>query len=319
MYYFPETSSYISVRSQPLPTWGVTTSKTPRWWFQIFSIFTPTWKKWSNLTNIFQMGWNHQLDSNRWSSWWPFWIWVFRGLSESQWTTGITIFHASNWWWYGCIFFWAKKMGSHKKVTFYVIRVAGLRKLILILLKPLCVIDFKESCPKYHNSTASDSQNLTASYSIYIYIVIYLVLYHIQALNICIGIQHTVIETSPRDFRDFIQSPVFTFSSRVQVEYELFKSLGVVILEVLDALNWGVFRVRTVGISQTLTVQIADGARQARKKKGAELNAELTKPARVFRVWTLLETCWFLGEMIGLLAWDVFYFVTGFCKTVAVN
>ena len=26
------------------------------WWFQTFFIFTPTWGKWSNLTNIFQMG-----------------------------------------------------------------------------------------------------------------------------------------------------------------------------------------------------------------------------------------------------------------------
>ena len=33
-----------------------------RWWFQIFFIFTPTWDKWSNLTNIFQLGWNHQLE-----------------------------------------------------------------------------------------------------------------------------------------------------------------------------------------------------------------------------------------------------------------
>ena len=36
----------------------------PGWWFQIFSIFTPIWGNyfWSNLTNIFQMGWNHQLE-----------------------------------------------------------------------------------------------------------------------------------------------------------------------------------------------------------------------------------------------------------------
>ena len=33
----------------------------PRWWFQIFVIFTPYLGKWSNLTNLFQMGWNHQL------------------------------------------------------------------------------------------------------------------------------------------------------------------------------------------------------------------------------------------------------------------
>ena len=31
-----------------------------RWWFQILFMFTPTWE-WSNLANIFQMGWNHQL------------------------------------------------------------------------------------------------------------------------------------------------------------------------------------------------------------------------------------------------------------------
>ena len=31
----------------------------PRWWFGIFSMFTPTWGR-SNLTNIFQMGWNHK-------------------------------------------------------------------------------------------------------------------------------------------------------------------------------------------------------------------------------------------------------------------
>ena len=33
-----------------------------RWWFQIFFYFHPYLGKWSNLTNIFQMGWNHQLD-----------------------------------------------------------------------------------------------------------------------------------------------------------------------------------------------------------------------------------------------------------------
>ena len=37
-----------------------------RWlWFQIFCIFTPNLWKWSQLTNIFQMGWfNHQLVFN---------------------------------------------------------------------------------------------------------------------------------------------------------------------------------------------------------------------------------------------------------------
>ena len=34
----------------------------PRWWFQIFFMFTPIYLgRWSNLTHIFQMGWNHQL------------------------------------------------------------------------------------------------------------------------------------------------------------------------------------------------------------------------------------------------------------------
>ena len=32
------------------------------WWFQTFFIFIPYLRKSSNLTNIFQMGWNHQLD-----------------------------------------------------------------------------------------------------------------------------------------------------------------------------------------------------------------------------------------------------------------
>ena len=32
------------------------------WWFQTFYIFTPIWGKFSNLTDIFQMGWNHQPD-----------------------------------------------------------------------------------------------------------------------------------------------------------------------------------------------------------------------------------------------------------------
>ena len=41
-----------------------------RWWFKIFFIFTPTWG--SNLTNIFQMGWNHQPD------------YFSRGLSSSK-------------------------------------------------------------------------------------------------------------------------------------------------------------------------------------------------------------------------------------------
>ena len=34
------------------------------WWFQAFLIFNPYLGKWSNLTNILQMGWNHQLVCN---------------------------------------------------------------------------------------------------------------------------------------------------------------------------------------------------------------------------------------------------------------
>ncbi len=44
------------------------TRNIPRWWFQIFFIFIPTWGylgKWSNLTNIFQRGWNHQLATQK--------------------------------------------------------------------------------------------------------------------------------------------------------------------------------------------------------------------------------------------------------------
>ena len=36
-------------------------SHSSRWWFQIFSNFTPTWGRFPFLTNIFQGGWNHQL------------------------------------------------------------------------------------------------------------------------------------------------------------------------------------------------------------------------------------------------------------------
>ena len=44
-------------------------SETPRWWSQIFFYFQPYLGKWSSLTNIFQRGWNHQLDSLRYSYW----------------------------------------------------------------------------------------------------------------------------------------------------------------------------------------------------------------------------------------------------------
>ena len=36
-------------------------SKESRWWFQMFFYFHPYLGKWSNLTNISQMGWNQQL------------------------------------------------------------------------------------------------------------------------------------------------------------------------------------------------------------------------------------------------------------------
>ncbi len=38
--------------------------KKTRWWFQIFFYFHPYLGKISNLTNIFQMGWNHQLENS---------------------------------------------------------------------------------------------------------------------------------------------------------------------------------------------------------------------------------------------------------------
>ena len=53
-------SHYYTTESKTcLPQKGIT-----RWWFHFFYIFTPTWGNdpvWI-LTNIFQMGWNHQLD-----------------------------------------------------------------------------------------------------------------------------------------------------------------------------------------------------------------------------------------------------------------
>ena len=43
-------------------SWGESLQHCTRWWFQVFFIFTPNYLgKWSNLTNIFQLGWNHQL------------------------------------------------------------------------------------------------------------------------------------------------------------------------------------------------------------------------------------------------------------------
>ena len=40
----------------------------PRWWFQIFFIFIPTWGRFPNLTDIFRMGWNHQPESEIWET-----------------------------------------------------------------------------------------------------------------------------------------------------------------------------------------------------------------------------------------------------------
>ena len=42
----------------PQKNWRISIT---RWWLQIFFIFTPTLGKIPILTNIFQMGWNHQL------------------------------------------------------------------------------------------------------------------------------------------------------------------------------------------------------------------------------------------------------------------
>ena len=42
-------------------TWNKESNFLSSWWFQRFFIFTPSWGTWSSLTNIFQMGWNHQL------------------------------------------------------------------------------------------------------------------------------------------------------------------------------------------------------------------------------------------------------------------
>ena len=42
------------------PKWKCMQSRS-KWWFQLF-YFHPYLGKWSNLTNIFQVGWNHQLE-----------------------------------------------------------------------------------------------------------------------------------------------------------------------------------------------------------------------------------------------------------------
>ena len=52
---FPWKVGFIFLESS-----GKTIEPLTRWWFQRFFIFTRL-GKWSNLTNIFEMGWNHQL------------------------------------------------------------------------------------------------------------------------------------------------------------------------------------------------------------------------------------------------------------------
>ena len=51
-------SSFPGVFHVPCYFSGVYTLS--RWWFLIFSYFHPYLRKWSNFTNTFQMGWNHQ-------------------------------------------------------------------------------------------------------------------------------------------------------------------------------------------------------------------------------------------------------------------
>ena len=48
----------------PTPVFSDFFSQTSRWWFQRFFNVHPYLGKFSNLTNIFQRGWNHQLDIN---------------------------------------------------------------------------------------------------------------------------------------------------------------------------------------------------------------------------------------------------------------
>ena len=55
-----------------------------RWWFLIFSIFIPYLGKWSNLTNMFQRDWNHQLE------------WIFQSLSDFHVGVECSCQHLSN-------------------------------------------------------------------------------------------------------------------------------------------------------------------------------------------------------------------------------
>ncbi len=54
--------------------------KFSRWWFQTFFIFTPTWGRFPILTNIFQLGWNHQLVFTLSSHFQTTWVFSHRGL-----------------------------------------------------------------------------------------------------------------------------------------------------------------------------------------------------------------------------------------------
>ena len=58
---FPIKTSPGRVKTRIWPKWQT------RWWFQIFFYFHPYLGRWSNLTNIFQMGWNHQLVLYDWN------------------------------------------------------------------------------------------------------------------------------------------------------------------------------------------------------------------------------------------------------------
>ena len=63
----PGFQGFRSFRSFQLFFWATlktqrfTKCQKPRWGVQVFSSFNPIWGRWSNLTHVFQMGWNHRL------------------------------------------------------------------------------------------------------------------------------------------------------------------------------------------------------------------------------------------------------------------
>ena len=61
--------------------------KLTRWWFHLF--FHPYLGKWSNFTNIFQLGWKHQL-VNGWK--------LTKFLRKLFWPTILRRFVTLNWW-----------------------------------------------------------------------------------------------------------------------------------------------------------------------------------------------------------------------------